>query len=591
MKLQDDMTDRIQQFKKELNRVFDDNLHTKQWHNYVDYAIIGLIIISTLEVFASTFPGAEQQFGGLLKFIDLFTTIVFTIEVTLRIWNADMLDPKYKGFWGRVRYCFSFYGLIDLLSTYPFYVSFFFPIPYTALKVLRIARLLRVFRYMHSFRLLSSAIKSKKSELWVSLQFLGIVTIILSLILYFVEHNAQPEVYENGWDSVLWAFLQYIGDPGGFADTPPVTIAGQVIAACVGILGIAIFAVPAGLIGSGFTEVMEAEQKEEELKENAKNINELMLVRSIKRENIFWPAKNLSFGDIKLNLGLSEEEILKAITLTNNIRVMNLALAVNEGPKNDMLVANQFYTNTPYGSHVERGSNVTIVNPIGPGDNGLSFFDWHIAQLGGFNYVANEFFTRMNPNPDLRCNFYTVVEDTEDNPYFRQFVNDITQDRNENDWIVVIAGEQVVKNITDLHFECGGAKGETSFNFPECITRDREMLQHLYNEFSSILAEKAQMSVDAHQVQPVLNKNHIARHIITHTKANVLVLTVSYKLMVFDKTVHAAIYNIAEILSRNLEIRKEKGLHLEKYLSRPAENAYWRKIYGIEKEARENTGE
>lgn len=577
------MTDRIYQFKQELNRVFDDNLHTKQWHNYVDYAIIGLIIISTLEVFASTFPGAEQQFGGVLKFIDLFTTIIFTIEVTLRIWNADMLDDKYKGFWGRVRYCFSFYGLIDILSTYPFYVSFFFPIPYTALKVLRIARLLRVFRYMHSFRLLSSAIKSKKSELWVSLQFLGIVTVILSLILYFVEHNAQPDVYVNGWDSVLWAFLQYIGDPGGFADTPPVTIAGQVIAACVGILGIAIFAVPAGLIGSGFTEVMEAEQKEEELKENAKNINEFMLIKGFKREGLFWPAKNLSFGDIKLELGLSEEEILKAVTLAKNLRVKNLATAVNEGPKNDMLVVNQFYLNTPYGSHVERGSSVTIVNPIGIGDNGLSFFDWHIAQLGGFNYVSNEFFSRQNSNEDVRCNFYTVAEDTTENPCFRQFIDDITRDRNENDWIVVVAGEQIVKNITDFHFEFGGEKGETGFDFPECITRDRTLLKQLYDDFSKTMEDKG-LKTDAHQVQPKLNKDNVTRYIQSRTNANVLLITVSYKLMVFDKTVHTAICNFADTLNRNLETKQEKGMHKEEYKTRSIENAYWRELYGIDEE-------
>ncbi len=580
------MNDRIHQFKQELNRVFDDNLHTKQWHNYVDYAIIGLIVISTLEVFASTFPGAEQRFGGILKFIDIFTTIVFTIEVTLRIWNADMLDDKYKGFWGRMRYCFSFYGLIDILSTYPFYVGLVIPVPYTALKVLRIARLLRVFRYMHSFKLLSNAIKSKKSELWVSLQFLCIVTTILSLILYFVEHNAQPDVYVNGWDSVLWAFLQYIGDPGGFADTPPVTTAGQVIAACVGILGIAIFAVPAGLIGSGFTEVMETEQKEEELKENAKNINEFMLVKSIKREGIFWPAKNLSFGDIKLELGLSEEEILKAVTLANNLRVKNLAIAINEGPKNDMLVVNQFYSNTPYGSHVERDSSVTIVNPIGIGDNGLSFFDWHIAQLGGFNYISNEFFSRQNSNENVRCNFYTITDDTTENAYFHQFIDDITCGRDENDWIIIVAGEQVVKNITDFHFEFGGEKGETSFDFPECITNDRTMLKQLYNNFSATM-EKIGLKTDAHQVQPKLNKDNLTRYLHSKTNANVLLITVSYKLMVFDKTVHTAIYNMADILNRNLETKKPKGLHKEEYFPRPIDNAYWRKLYGVDKEKNE----
>ena len=90
---------KIQKFKHELARVFDDNLHTKQWHNYMDYAIMGLILISTLEVFLSTFSSIAEQYGPYLKFIDHFTTYFFTIEVTLRIWCADEIDPKYKGLW------------------------------------------------------------------------------------------------------------------------------------------------------------------------------------------------------------------------------------------------------------------------------------------------------------------------------------------------------------------------------------------------------------------------------------------------------------------------------------------------------------
>ena len=107
------MNPKILTFKQELNRVFDDNLHTKQWHNYVDYAIIGFIVLSTIEVFLSTYDSIVERYGPWLHVIDYLTTAFFTIEVSLRIWNADQLDPKYKGFWGRVRYCFSFYGLID----------------------------------------------------------------------------------------------------------------------------------------------------------------------------------------------------------------------------------------------------------------------------------------------------------------------------------------------------------------------------------------------------------------------------------------------------------------------------------------------
>ncbi|MBO5972603.1 MAG: ion transporter, partial [Alistipes sp.] len=223
---------KIAVFKRHLSEVFDDDLKTVKWHNVIDYAIIGLIIISTLEVFASTYSVVVERYGHILHIVDYATTFLFTIEVTLRIWCADMIDEKYKGFWGRVRYCLSFYGLIDILSTYPFYINFFYSIPYTALKALRIARLLRVFRYIKAFSILSRALKSKKEELVVSVQFLCIITLILSFILFFVEHEAQPDVYDNGWTSVVWAFAQYIGDPGNFADTPPITLVGRLIA-CV----------------------------------------------------------------------------------------------------------------------------------------------------------------------------------------------------------------------------------------------------------------------------------------------------------------------------------------------------------------------
>ena len=116
------MNAKIEKFRENLNRIFDDNLRTKQWHNYADYIIIGLIIISTVEVFLSTYDGIVAKYGKWLTSVDYFTTIFFTIEVSLRIWCADLLDPKYKGFWGRIKYCFSFYGMIDILSTYPFYI-------------------------------------------------------------------------------------------------------------------------------------------------------------------------------------------------------------------------------------------------------------------------------------------------------------------------------------------------------------------------------------------------------------------------------------------------------------------------------------
>ena len=260
----------IQKFKEDLAAVFDDNLHTKKWHNIADWLIISLIIISTIEIFLSTFD-IDPTLRRVLFWVDIGILIFFTIEVTLRIWVAPLINPKFTGWKGRIKYCFTFNGFTDVISTYPFYLQWLIPFPIVGLRLFRtfrVVRLFRVSRYMKSWKLLEDTIKAKKRELIISMQFLLVITIILSLILFFCEHEAQPEIYNNGFSSVLWAFGQYIGDPGGFAENPPITGFGKFIACIVGLLGIAIVAVPAGRLGSGFTEAIEHERDDVKLKEN-----------------------------------------------------------------------------------------------------------------------------------------------------------------------------------------------------------------------------------------------------------------------------------------------------------------------------------
>ncbi len=528
------MNDKIYQFKQELNRVFDDDLHTKQWHNIVDYVIIGLIIISTLEVFASTFPGAEQRFGGLLKFIDIFTTIVFTIEVTLRIWNADMLNPKYKGVWGRVRYCFSFYGLIDILSTYPFYVSFLFPLPYTALKVLRIARLLRVFRYMHSFRLLSSAIRSKKSELWVSLQFLTIVTVILSFILYFVEHTAQPDVYANGWDSVVWAFLQYVGDPGGFADYPPVTIAGQVIAVLVGVLGIAIFAVPAGLIGSGFTEVMEEEQKAEVINKNIERLKFAFRHVQCRYTKYIRTPAFVSLDDIKAKYRMNEGDILEAIDASDNFRLRNLATtrSIEERPE-DRLVVEMFYLNRPYGCCIDRGSKITIVSTSSYSEAATGHFAYYLAKIGGFNYVSKE----IEVCPERPVTYYNISDENAC-PNLPQFLDDINRlSCKENSWVIFIlsaSGGQEPVYPTQFHYIIGSKKGDETYDDPNITIHDIQRFDNLYQDLAQQIKNQYDLDSDRQKYHTGTSPKNIARHLNKENAPNAFTIRIAWSVTCWD---------------------------------------------------------
>ena len=539
---------KIQTFKQELSRVFDDDLHTKQWHNYVDYAIIGLIILSTVEVFLSTYDGIVEKYGLWLKVVDYFTTAFFTIEVSLRIWCADLIDDKYKGFWGRVRYCFSFYGLIDILSTYPFYLHFFMPVPYVALKALRIARLMRVFRYLKAFNVLSRAMRAKKDEMWVSVQFLTIITLILSFVLFFVEHEAQPEVYNNGWTSVLWAFAQYIGDPGGFADTPPITVTGRIIACIIGVLGIAIFAVPAGLIGSAFSEVMEKDERREKSEGWAERLH-LAFERKLDRPTGFQIVpRYVSIVEIQARLGLKEDEILDAVAISDKFRLINLSsTATPEERVTDLLAVEHFPVNTFYGQCIDRKSKVTIFSPSNIVDPIIGWWAYYLAKIGGFNYVSREVGETRPYN-----SFYLYKND---NTIGREeCMADLNRRLDSEDkWVFSIlaaSGGSEPAYPTQFHFTYGAKKGDETYDDPNITLNDVPAFDALYKEFAALLETDYSLSADRQRYHTNANSAYFARHL--EHKVNAVALRVAWSVTVRDARAIQIAQSLAHAINRNI---------------------------------------
>jgi len=539
---------RIQSFKQELNRVFDDNLHTKQWHNIVDYVIIGLILLSTLEVFLSTYDNIVEKYGLWLKLVDYFTVAFFTVEVSLRIWCADLLDPKYKGFWGRIRYCFSFYGLIDILSTYPFYLHFFMPVPYVALKALRIARLLRIFRYMKAFSVLSRAMRAKKDEMWVSVQFLTIITLILSFILFFVEHEAQPDVYNNGWTSVLWAFAQYIGDPGNFADTPPITVTGRIIACIIGVLGIAIFAVPAGLIGSAFSEVMEKDERKEKAEGWAERLH-LAFERKLDRPTGLQIApRYVSVMEIQARLGLKEDEIFDAVANCNEFRFINLSsTATKEENVVDQLGVEHFSLNTPYGLCIDRGSKITIFAPSNLVDPIMGWWAYYVAKIGGFNYVSREIGEKRP-----YVSFYLLTD------AFAQGKQECMDDLNrlldsKDKWVFTLlaaSGANEPAYPTQFHFTYGAKKGDETYDDPNITLNDVKTFDALYKEFAGLLDSKYQLTADHQRYHANHQSGYFARHL--EHKVNAVALRVAWSVTARDMRAIQIAQDLAELLNKHI---------------------------------------
>ena len=550
------MNAKIEKFRHELNRVFDDNLHTKQWHNYVDYAIIGLIVISTVEVFLSTYDGIVEKYSKWLHFVDYFTTIFFTIEVTLRIWCADLLDEKYKGFWGRVKYCFSFYGMIDILSTYPFYLNFFVKIPYTALKALRIARLLRIFRYMKAFSILKRAIIAKKQEMVVSLQFLCIVTLILSFILFFVEHEVQPEVYNNGWKSVVWAFAQYIGDPGGFAETPPISLVGRLIACVIGILGIAIFAVPAGLIGSAFTEVMDADREEEEIKGYINRIlHSFKFVKDQQHTNLFCVPRYHAIETVVTRKFIPQADIIKAVEASDCLHLCNLAMSVHrqDNPDDSIVIVN-YFKNRPYGCCIDRGSKVTIVFTSGYTEPLTGWFAYHIAKLGGFNYVSKE----IEVDPDNQVTYYNI-ENEDDCPNMKLFLDDIRQfAEREGSWVIPILEATGPKSRPhQIHFCYNTRKKDESYDDPDALISDYEAFDKAYTRMEVVMDQKFNYKCDKNYWYGIQKGKNIGYHV---NAANCFTLRVEAYLWIFNSGYVDVAKTIADVFNEAFEPEVKKVL-------------------------------
>lgn len=552
----------ISQLKEELARVFDDNLHTRQWHNYVDYFIIGLILLSTIQVFVSTFD-LPPAWESVMHCIDVITLLIFTVEVSLRIWVADIINPKYTGVWGRVKYCCSFYGVIDILSTYPFYLTFWIPIPYNILKVLRIARLLRIFRYLKSFQLLTRAIKSKRSEMLVSLQFLVIVTLILSFILFFFEHKAQPEIYDNGFASVVWAFAQYIGGPGNFADTPPITFVGRIIACVIGILGIAIFAVPAGLIGAGFTEAMENEKEKQQIKDNITSIvHTFKFEKDQQHTNLFIVPRYKEFNTILTRKFILAEDIVLAVKESDCLHLFNMANAMNAADEpEDKIVVINYKKNTPYGCCIDRGSKVTIVSTSGYTEPATSWLAYHIAKLGGFNYVAKE----IELDPDNPVTYYNISDENAC-PNLRLFLDDINRlSSKPGSWVIPILCATGLKNRpTQFHFCFNSTKHDASYDDSKSRVKDFETFDKLYNGVSAMLSTSFNYKCDKNEWYAV-GSNNIAHHLKAD---NVFTLRIECFVWMFDNRYMAVTQSLANELSKALEPGIEKTIPPE-MLNRP----------------------
>ncbi|WP_336128751.1 ion transporter [Mesoflavibacter sp. CH_XMU1422-2] len=205
-----------------------------------DIILLLLIITSIILVMLESVEEFAAKYIDFLNAAEWVITILFTIEYIARI--AVVTQPK--------KYIFSFYGVIDLLSTIPKYLSFFILgshslIAFRALRLMRVFRILKLARYVGESNNLIKALRASRAKIAVFVFFVLIVCVILGAVMYIVE-SGQDSGFTSIPRSVYWAIVTLT--TVGYGDIAPATALGQLISSIIMIIGYGVIAIPTGIV-------------------------------------------------------------------------------------------------------------------------------------------------------------------------------------------------------------------------------------------------------------------------------------------------------------------------------------------------------
>jgi voltage-gated potassium channel len=221
-----------------------------------DVFLIIVILLNALALILETVESIYRPLQVFFQYFDLFSILFFTVEYGLRVWTIRE-HPRYRHpVWGRLAFVFSPLALIDLLAFLPYYLPFV-GVDLRFVRMLRIFRLFRVFRvsrYFKAFDLIRHVFRQKREELFISLVFVAFILVVTSCVMYFVEHEAQPDAFSSIPATMWWgvATLTTVG----YGDMYPITPLGKFLGSLIAILGVGLVALPAGILASGFSEEM-----------------------------------------------------------------------------------------------------------------------------------------------------------------------------------------------------------------------------------------------------------------------------------------------------------------------------------------------
>lgn len=433
---------------------------------------------------------------------------------------------------------------------------------------------------MSGFSLFAKAFRATYHQIWVSGIVLALVTMLFAITLFLAEHSASPDY--SFWDALVWTFVKYVEDPADIV-SPPVTVLGQVIGTLVGVLGIAIFAVPAGLIGSGLMEAIDENKREKELDEYYERVRKTFRRNENKALRIYLNslpnkgAENISRFNfvpqhtpvtrLQIRQGMDMKDIFEVCRKYPGLLLKNLADA-NGNAADEQFVVEMFPKNRPYGCCINRGSKVTIVCPRGFSRVGIGWYGYYLSKLGGFNYVCksievdpNELDSYYNLSDEPLYNRMPGSEYTHKDTEALKMLENKKKSRvayfgdikaladKKDSWVIVLTDHQKnEENTFDLHFASALKDGSQS------TVKDTVAYEALYETLSAAVADEFGLVCTPKSERYPLKKKNAVYHLQRMgLESNIFVLRLSTQLVNFEENKLVVALRIAQVVSQQLD--------------------------------------
>jgi voltage-gated potassium channel Kch len=248
-------------FRQKVHAVIFPSAYGGSLHTIFDTFIMIWVIVSVLAVILESVHSIEYLLNLEFIVLDAIAVSIFTLEYCLRMYCC-VEEPGYqRAVSGRLKMAKSTSSIIDLLAIAPFFLEVFLHhlIDLRFMRVFRLLRLLKLSRYTGATQSLSKVIAREWPVIAASTFIMLLLVVMTASLGFLFEHEAQPDKFENIPQAIYWAVITLASV--GYGDISPITPAGRAMTIVLSLIGIGIFAIPAAILSSAFTDQLKRDRE------------------------------------------------------------------------------------------------------------------------------------------------------------------------------------------------------------------------------------------------------------------------------------------------------------------------------------------